>query len=284
MQEEPRRVKIDDLPKVNGSRIAYMLYATDSRSVCNALITASNLRQLGTPPHIPIVALVSTSVEESVVEHLRKASIIVELVRPWRPKTSLLGLESSIWEESLTKLHIFEERGLDKVVYLDADMYIHRNLDHLFNHDVSNGVLWAPTAYYSSQQPFFGSTLMIFAPSNAQLAKMLDRLKRPPHEKYFDMDVLNDIWTTVNYLPPHYVVLNSDLNSQKLFGFSNTTERIANTYATHFSAKADGTYGKPWEMSRAAKLRTRAWASPLFYKLFQLYWTAQDKNCPWIEG
>ena len=39
---------------------------------------------------------------------------------------------SVIWKECLTKYHVFDMTEYDKVVFLDADLYIMKNLDHLF--------------------------------------------------------------------------------------------------------------------------------------------------------
>ncbi|RQM31238.1 hypothetical protein B5M09_013694, partial [Aphanomyces astaci] len=57
-------------------RLAYMLYATDARTVCNAVIMAHNIRKLGTPPSIPIVTLVVDDVPAAIVQRLTDAGIV----------------------------------------------------------------------------------------------------------------------------------------------------------------------------------------------------------------
>ncbi|RHY47798.1 hypothetical protein DYB30_010575, partial [Aphanomyces astaci] len=65
---ESRRTNESILCNDSGKpRLAYMLYATDARTVCNAVIMAHNIRKLGTPPSIPIVTLVVDDVPAAIV-------------------------------------------------------------------------------------------------------------------------------------------------------------------------------------------------------------------------
>ncbi|ETV94934.1 hypothetical protein H310_11580 [Aphanomyces invadans] len=301
-----------------------MLYATTELTMCNALIMARNIRRLGTPPSIPIVILISAALETQ--QHAWTATVEathtkMTFVEPWISQ-SMRG-ESSIWRESLTKLRIFEERGYDRVVYLDSDMWLHRNLDHLFaltssddsasvdetlhkapyddrlaqlrplhvqgegGRGASDSMLWAPRAYYISPQPFFASTLLVFTPSNARFRQLSQAVAASTRPDYYDMDVLNDVWHPVTFLPPHYVVLNADLLApdSNLLGFANASDRIANTYAHHYSSLPNGKYGKPWEVERPPnnKWRTKRKSSPLMYELFDLYLDAKDRECPWLR-
>ncbi|RHY94001.1 hypothetical protein DYB35_006791 [Aphanomyces astaci] len=158
-------------------RLAYMLYATDARAVCNALIMARNIRATGTPVIIPIVTLVASDVAPDVARQLMDPSsnFVVEVVAPWQQTRVHLSHE---YANSLTKLRIFEERGYDKVIYLDSDAWVQRNLDHLFH--LGDAILWAPHAYYISQQYAFGSTLLEFSPSNDVVAALAAALETPP--------------------------------------------------------------------------------------------------------
>nr|AIG55795.1 secreted protein [Achlya hypogyna] len=251
-------------------KLAYMLYATNAITACNALIMAKNIRRLGTPASIDIVVLVGASLPEHKRAALVAGGLIV--VVPWLQRNA----PHDTWIESLTKLRIFEERGYERVIYLDSDAWLHRNLDHLFH--LGEAVFWAPRAYYQDQ-PFIGSTLLVLAPSNRLFRQLEQAVLDHPREEWYDMDVLNVVWRDMyGMLPNHYVFLNSEINSDRTFGFETPEERINHTYVHHFSMMDNGKYGKPWRMNRFNVERKPEW-HPLFYKLFDLYWASQDEFC-----
>ncbi|KAH9150539.1 hypothetical protein LEN26_004056 [Aphanomyces euteiches] len=233
------------LPSKDLPRMAYMLYATDARTVCNAIIMARNIRHTGTPTSMPIVTLVSTEVPTEIVRHLHLAGLVVVPVEPWKQNRTA---HRDVWTESLTKLRIFQERGYDKVIYLDSDAWVHRNLDHLFA--LGDAPLWAPHAYYLTDNYALASTLLVFSPSNRLFHDMERAVANPPRPDYYDMDVLNDLFKLdCGYLPNHYVVLTGTLDEQHVtWGFASKEERMAKTYVTHFSPGVG--LGKPWDTSR----------------------------------
>ncbi|CAK4693562.1 hypothetical protein AeNC1_013598 [Aphanomyces euteiches] len=252
-----------------------MLYATDGRTICNAIIMARNIRNTGTPTSIPIVTLVSNAIPSDVVQHLRDAGIVAVEVNPWRQT----NVKDSEWIESLMKLRIFEERGYDKVIYLDSDAWVHRNLDYLFH--LGDAVLWAPHAYYLTDRFWFGSTLLVFSPSNALFSQIEKAIANPRMPNYYDMDVINDLWNLdCGYLPNHYVVLSYTLNADTKWSFASKAERIAKTYVAHFSPGIG--LGKPWNNARNI-FATRHGDEPLLKSLYESYWAAEDQLCSWLH-
>ncbi|RHY21799.1 hypothetical protein DYB32_009706 [Aphanomyces invadans] len=256
-----------------------MLYATDARTVCNALLMARNIRETGTPVSISIVTLVASDVAPDVANHLVDTAnnFVVERVAPWKQS----GVEwSHEYASSLTKLRIFEERGYDKVIYLDSDAWIQRNLDHLFH--LGDAVFWAPHAYYLTENYVFGSTLLVFAPSNTVIAALEKALESPPRPDYFDMDVLNDLYRLdCGYLPSHYVVLSYTLNDNAVWSFTSKAERMAHTYVYHYSPGLG--VGKPWNTPRSILRNKNPAYDPLFYDLFARYWDHEDALCSWLR-
>ncbi|KAH9124275.1 hypothetical protein LEN26_009752 [Aphanomyces euteiches] len=173
------------------------------------------------------------------------------------------GSSDFTWTDSLAKLRIFEERGYDKVIYLDSDAWLHRNLDHLFA--LGDAVLWAPHAYYIGEQYQFGSTLLVLTPSNALFGKLEQAMKNPPKLNYYDMDVLNDL---CGYLP------------NATFGFANKSERINKMYIHHFTMGYE--LHKPWLIERSQVTERNPSFHPLFYDLFFMFWKAEAELCPWL--
>ncbi|EQC26478.1 hypothetical protein SDRG_15656 [Saprolegnia diclina VS20] len=259
------------------ARHAYMLYATNDITACNALIMAKNIRRLGTPAHIDIVVLATTTIASSTHAALAAGGLVVVPVEPWMQPNA----PHDTWSASLTKLRIFQERGYDRVIYIDSDSWLERNLDHLFT--LREAVFWAPRAYYQSNQPFVGSTLLVLTPSNALFAQLEVGIAAHPSDEWYDMDVLNIVWKDLyGMLPSHYVILNAHINSNDTFGFASADERRAMTYVHHFSEMTNGRYGKPWTRGRVRDEVNPAW-HPHFYELFDLYWAAHDEYCTWMR-
>ncbi|EQC42514.1 hypothetical protein SDRG_00247 [Saprolegnia diclina VS20] len=260
-------------------KVAYMLYATDTVTACNALIMAKQIRRLGTPSSIEIVLLVTDKVADATLTALEAdGTLTLQLVSPWVQTNA----KHSTWSSSLTKLRVFAYYGYDKVIYLDSDAWLHRNLDHLF--DLSDAAMfWAPRAYYRPP-PTIASTLLVLRPSSKAFAQLQAAVTTQfAAMAVYDMDVLNAMWPDARgVLPSHYVVLNGHLNSNLTLDFDSVDARINATYVTHFSSSPDGSYGKPWRVEKKKMRRQPEW-HPRFYALFEAYWQSQELYCPWLH-
>ncbi|EQC25786.1 hypothetical protein SDRG_16382 [Saprolegnia diclina VS20] len=250
-----------------------MLYATNSITACSALIMADSIRRLGTPASVDVAVLVTGSISQNIHDALTAGGLVVIPVASWRQPSA----PHDTWVESLTKLRIFEEHGYDRVIYLDSDAWLQRNLDHLFY--LGEAVFWAPRAYWLDQ-PFIASTLLVLTPSNALFRRLEKTVAENPGKEMYDMDALNVAFKNeYGMLPSHYVCLNSEVNNRdKMLGFASVDERINKTYVHHYSMMDNGGYGKPWRMNRHAMVRRPEW-HPLFYTLFEMYYERQDALC-----
>ncbi|OQR99437.1 hypothetical protein ACHHYP_06163 [Achlya hypogyna] len=257
-------------------KLAYFFYATDDGQACNALIAAKKLRKLGTPAHIDIVAMVIDEVTNVTRQHLADGGMVVLPVAPWR-----LFEDHGLYRDSLTKLRIFQETGYDRLVYIDSDTVIMRNLDELFN--LPHAMFWAPRAYWLENiQPFITSVLLVVDPRNELFEYLEGAIARQPEVQY-DMDILNIEWKhQAGILPSEYVVLTTHLQEDTekyLFGFRSFEERVNHTYIHHFSRSDQ--YGKPWQMD-IDKIERRPNIIPLFYDLYEEFWAGRRQYCPFL--
>ena len=130
---------------VDWHQFTYSLYATDAHSLCNALLVFDSLKRLGS--RADRVLLYPKQWDTFVASNTDRTSQLLSIARD-QYKVNLLpvgllgqdgatvpgtGLESeSDWDASITKLRAFELTPYKRVMHLDADMTILRNLDHLF--------------------------------------------------------------------------------------------------------------------------------------------------------
>lgn len=84
----------------------------------------------GTNTSIPFVVLATPDIAESKLERLRKDGATVKVIEKLSESWIKPGLER--WRDVLSKLRILELTEYEKVLCLDADMYITRRLDGIF--------------------------------------------------------------------------------------------------------------------------------------------------------
>ncbi|EQC29625.1 hypothetical protein SDRG_12630 [Saprolegnia diclina VS20] len=260
----------------NGRKLAYMLYATDDLQACNALIAAKKVRALGTPTFIDLVVLVTEDVSAQACQVLTDGGVRPMNVARWRRKTG-----GDYYKDSLTKLRIFQELGYDRVIYIDTDTVIMKNLDALFH--LPHAIFWAPRAYWLEKlQPFITSVLLVVDPDNARF-EQLERAIETETEVRFDMDVLNVEWQHMaGILPSEYVVLTTHLKhdvDKYLFGYKSLMDRVNHTYIHHFSYSDQ--YIKPWTMDVDA-IERQPHVLPLFYDLYEEYWAQRRALCSFL--
>lgn len=84
----------------------------------------------GTNTSIPFIVLATPDIAESKLDRLRKDGATVKVIEKLTETWMKPGLER--WRDVLSKLRILELTEYEKVLCLDADMYITRRLDGIF--------------------------------------------------------------------------------------------------------------------------------------------------------
>ena len=79
-----------------------------------------------------------------------------------------------VWAQSLTKLHVFGLTQYKRLIYLDADGLVLRNMDHLFS--LPDAAVAMPRAYWLSQ-PRMCNALAVVQPSAGRLEELLQRAR-----------------------------------------------------------------------------------------------------------
>lgn len=205
---------------VDWQRFAYSLYATDAHSLCNAVLIFDSLKRLGS--RADRVLLYPKQWDTVVASNTDRTSQLLKIARD-QYKVNLLpigllgqdgatlpgeGLDSeSNWDASITKLRAFELTPYKRVMHLDADMTILRNLDHLFL--LPSAPVAMPRAYWADvaspdpnqSQPWpLTSLLLLLEPSRVEFTNLLATLaswRTNPNVtnhgdgKKYDMDLLN---------------------------------------------------------------------------------------------
>lgn len=211
---------------------AYVFYATTNSYACSVLVNIARLHQLNSA--LPIHVLASPEVSEPLLAAMEDAGAVVHVEDP--PPLAEGG--AGYYRDCLLKMLAFKMHrlapGLERVLVLDSDQMILKNLDALFT-GLPEADLAAPRAYWLAKD-FISSTFMMISLSDRLWDTVDAALKEVEREK-FDMDLVNDLFgDTVLMLGGEFVTINSHWEDWNLPGWFHagselnmTTVELMNT-------------------------------------------------------
>lgn len=244
------------------SRNAYVFYAVQDEYACSVAVNVFKLRtELNTKHRIIVLMSHDVSPEFETVLQSLGAEVIYEEPMPLHEETI------PYYAGCLLKLAAFRMHEIDpsisKVLTLDSDQLVLKNLDHLFDLPLQD--FKAAHAYWLSEDTL-SSTLMLIKPNPKQWLRVQETMS-DPHPAQYDMDMVASLFGKQpdNKISGKYATVNShweDWNIPPWFESTNhapgsTTEAVPATdddlnllrdqaQVVHFFA-----IGKPWYMTTA---------------------------------
>ncbi|XP_031476743.1 galactinol synthase 1-like [Nymphaea colorata] len=167
----------------------------------------------------PLVVAVLPDVPEEHRKVLTSQGCIVREIEPVYPPKNQVQFAMAYYVINYSKLRIWGFEEYSKMVYLDADIQVYENIDHLF--DAADGYFyavmdcfcektWSHTPQYSigyCQQcpekvawpaemgpppaPYFNAGMFVFEPSTLTCDSLLETLKVTPPTPFAEQDFLN---------------------------------------------------------------------------------------------
>ena len=184
---------------------AYVFIITNDKPMHEIWALEGSLRNVSSTRRR--IALVTDGVSEMARDALKKMEIEVRAV----PNVKHPNFKASEprWKDTLSKLNLFDEgsmHGIRKWYYLDADIYMNKNMDDMFDLDTSNGTIHAmrDEAGCSLNSPNLNGGLLIGSPNNATrnaILASLDGPDNPTKNGVGDQELFN------NYFKKGYVIL-----------------------------------------------------------------------------
>lgn len=246
-QVSPKTILDQPLSLPTNGRYAYVFYATTRAHIYHSLVVLEFLKRVQTRLDRIDVLVVHTLpvLDPADVQRLNDNHVKTRHV-------SVLQGAAGGHQESLTKLHIFNQTQYDRIVYLDSDMIVERNLDHLFSLPKA-ALAW--TLSHWMDVNWGTSCFMVIEPSEELFARLMETYAKASAQKMtaFDMDVINlafrkhrhERWNDVLQLgplilPPQYLVLtfvwrDRLMDVPPLMGLRTLEEVREAVYIVHFS-------------------------------------------------
>ncbi|CCH44021.1 Glucose N-acetyltransferase 1 [Wickerhamomyces ciferrii] len=147
-----------DLDSIDWTKYAYILYATSTNHMCNAMMIFAELRKYET--RAQLVLLVNNKFLEDPIKHEYEFNTLTSfskkfnvLLKATQVKTMNDKQDVNIWISSFTKLMVFNETDYNRVIYLDSDAILPQsNLDELFF--IPHTKLASVTGYWLTQERY----------------------------------------------------------------------------------------------------------------------------------
>jgi hypothetical protein len=186
------------------SPYAYVFYATSDEYACSIMIAIMRLYTFRTKAHI--IVLLTEGVSPEYRTALEKQEVVISVQEPMKnPRYSRHdGRDGNMLKlAGFSAHHIIKD--LRRVIILEADQYIYRSLDSLF--EMPDCDIAAPRMYWEDPMKF--STTFMLVTLTDRLATEVRNGLQYMEPTWTDRDLLNDLFAeTVVNLPGQYAVLN----------------------------------------------------------------------------
>lgn len=228
---------------------AYVSVLTTESYLIGTLGVAECLKRVNA--QFPFYVLITNSISQQVefllnsrgINTIRKDSIdIPEIIK----KKNSEGVFSH-WTYTFDKLSIFELTQFDKIIYLDSDIYIRKNIDFLFE---KKHMATTPNRKFGpsiTPPPELISGLLVIEPQKGLLNSFLEILSTiaDKRESVGDQDILQEYYTDWKNQPD----LHLDLKYNAFFTYldyyiKHCNYTLDDIYVFHFLLAK-----KPWDFS-----------------------------------
>jgi hypothetical protein len=237
-----------------------MLLMGNSQYFIGALITGYSLQQTNTI--YDVVILVTPDVPEYQKQILRKVyDHVIDIDYAIVDKKIIKDYDNNRFRDVFTKLKLFTLIQYKKIIIMDIDMLVQKNMDHLFelkapaaclrSHDLAHGEKINKNLIVDVDNKLIGGInggLMLFEPNMKEYDAMIEDLQDAGNRvfKYIEQDYLSlryaDKWTNISFL----------YNFQ--FGLTDRAKKYKNSdvYNLHYSSHI-----KPWQLIYETKYMER---------------------------
>lgn len=256
---------------------AYITLLSNENYLDGVLVLNKSLQMVDSK--YPFYCLLSMGVDEKIKQRLRQEAIqYIQLTKTLNEDDVNSDGHFSHWNFTFDKLQIWGLTKFEKIVFLDSDMLVLRNIDSLFNREEFSAVCAGHSYPGNHHWSELNSGLLVIKPNQdtekgiAELAKTVVLEYRANNQLIGDQDVINHFYPDWEderslHLDEGYNLFASHLTYYiRQLGYS-FTDKGKPIYVIHFIGRT-----KPWMIKG---VKSYLW---LFYVLVRnpLYWEAYN--------
>ncbi|KAK1267723.1 UDP-glucuronate:xylan alpha-glucuronosyltransferase 1 [Acorus gramineus] len=190
--ELPVPLKAKERPQPEPSqRVAYVtILHSANMYVCGAITAAQSIRQAGSTRDL--VILVDDSISEYHRGGLEAAGWKIRTIQRIRnPKAE----RDAYNEWNYSKFRLWQLTDYDKIIFIDADLLVLRDIDFLFSMPEISAI--------GNNATLFNSGVMVVEPSNCTFELLMEHINEIQSYNGGDQGYLNEIFTWWHRIPKH---------------------------------------------------------------------------------
>jgi hypothetical protein len=200
----------------NPNEYAYVLFASSDTHACAVMTLVKRLKSFTDSRPVDYRVTVSKAVSKGMINRLSSAGIVVDL------RTDISIVRNQYFANAMLKLESFSMVQYRRVIHLDADVWVMKSLDHLF--DLPSVTLAAPVANWENEFCISGAMLVI-QPSTKEWDKIKEKSVEYASVGKTEMNLLNELYEhkinrgsyflrilpNILVLPCRYMILSTEL-------------------------------------------------------------------------
>lgn len=181
----------DKISHGNMHREAYATILHSAHTyVCGAIVAAQSIRMAGSTRDL--VILVDETISEYHRNGLQTAGWKIRTIRRIRnPKAK----KNAYNEWNYSKFRLWQLTDYDKIIFIDADLLILKNIDFLFSMPEISAT--------GNNSTLFNSGVMVLEPSNCTFQLLMDHINEIESYNGGDQGYLNEFFTWWHRIPKH---------------------------------------------------------------------------------
>lgn len=229
---------------------SYVTYLANDDYLIGTLALYHSLLQ--TNSKYPLTVMISKEVTNNSKHQLEKVGIRTILISTILPSNRELLKNNkagySQWNRTFSKLYIFNLVEFDKIVFIDSDIYVKQNLDHLFNYPDLSAVISGKSYPGNHSWDQLNSGLIIIIPRKSTFTGLIHTLNSfKQNTKFGDQDIINKYF--FNWNQQIELHLNEGYNVIARFEPFYYSRNYP-IYSIHFTGAK-----KPWQFSKLDHLK-----------------------------
>ena len=241
------------------NKYSYITLLTDDSYIYGVILLNESLKNVNS--QYPLEILVTSNVSKPIINILEQLQLKYSIIKPIKNEQfidyniKIMPQFAKTWSLCLSKIEIFNLIQFDKIVFLDADILVLKNLDHLFDYPHLTSAIDGEYFNLWPDDPHFNAGILVIEPNQQEynnISNYISNFSLDDWNKFqciADQEILNLYFSewikhTELHLNKYYDIFAPYIQQEQLEDIKK------NCYFIHFIGR------KPWRTWMRSKTDT----------------------------